>query len=269
MKATWLFDEHPLVIDVKLAQAIGLNQAIVLQQLNYWLHSRSAKKIDGKLWVYNRIKDWNEQFPFWSKNTVQRTLESLEKAGLVVTGNFNRYKFDRTKWYSINQAELVNRMTQFGVKGEPNLGSSQLPNLGNTIPDTNTETNSDTNSNGQARPDDTASLRKEVIDYLNSKLDAHYKPNASKNKQVINARLKEGYTLDDFKKVIDNKIIEWANDEKMSKYLRPETLFGTKMEGYVNEKVKVGRKPAFNEDQFFNDNSDPLEGVNIDDLPFK
>lgn len=240
MKATWLFDEHPLVIDVKLAQVIGLNQAIVLQQLNYWLHSRSAKKINGKVWVYNRIKDWNEQFPFWSKNTVQRTLDSLEKDHLVITGNFNKYKFDRTKWYSINQAELVNRMTQFGVKGEPNLGSSQLPNLGNPIPDTNQDTNSDTNNNSQARPDDTSKTRKEIISYLNSKLGTRYKPNATKNKQVINARLNEGYKLKDFKKAIDNKITDWGSDAKMSKYLRPETLFGTKMESYINEKTNTG-----------------------------
>lgn len=239
MKATWLFDEHPLVIDVKLAQVIGLNQAIVLQQLNYWLHSRSAKKINGKVWVYNRIKDWNEQFPFWSKNTVQRTLDSLEKDHLVITGNFNKYKFDRTKWYSINQAELVNRMTQFGVKGEPNLGSSQLPNLGNPIPDTNQDTNSDTNNNSQAQPDDTSKTRKEIISYLNSKLGTRYKPNATKNKQVINARLNEGYKLEDFKKAIDNKIADWGSDAKMSKYLRPETLFGTKMESYINEQTNT------------------------------
>ena len=59
MKATWLFDKHPLVIDVKLAQAIGLNEAIVLQQINYWLHGRHAKKINGRLWTYNSIKNWN------------------------------------------------------------------------------------------------------------------------------------------------------------------------------------------------------------------
>lgn len=239
MKATWLFDEHPLVIDVKLAQVIGLNQAIVLQQLNYWLHSRSAKKVNGQVWVYNRIKDWNEQFPFWSKNTVQRTLDSLEKDHLVITGNFNKYKFDRTKWYSINQVELVNRMTQFGVKGEPNLGSSQLPNLGNPIPDTNQDTNSDTNNNSQARPDDTSKTRKEIISYLNSKLGTRYKPNATKNRQVINARLNEGYKLEDFQKAIDNKIADWGSDAKMSKYLRPETLFGTKMESYINEQTNT------------------------------
>lgn len=142
MKATWLFDEHPLIIDVRLAKVIGLNKAIVLQQLNYWLHSKSSKEIDGKKWIYNSVKAWNKQFPFWGKNTVQRALDALEKEHLVVTGNFNKYKFDRTKWYSINENELVNRMTQFGVKENTKLGKSQLPNLGKPIPDTNTDTNS-------------------------------------------------------------------------------------------------------------------------------
>ena len=54
----------------------------------------------------------------------------------------------------------------------------------------------------------------------------------------INARLKEGHTLEDFKAVIDKKTKQWLNDEKMSSYLRPMTLFGTKFESYLNEKVK-------------------------------
>ena len=77
MKATWLFDEHPLVIDVKLAQTIGLNEAIVLQQVNYWLHGKHAKRIEGRLWTYNSMKKWNEQFPFWGLNTVKRKFSSL------------------------------------------------------------------------------------------------------------------------------------------------------------------------------------------------
>ena len=120
---------------------------------------------------------------------------------------------------------------------------------------------------GQARPDDTAPIREEVISYLNDKLKAHFKPNAKKNREPINARIKEGYTLDEFKRAIDNKIADWGNSKKMAPYLRPETLFGPKMDGYVNEKVKVG-KPSFDADSFFNDDSDPTAGVDVSDLPF-
>lgn len=78
----------------------------------------------------------------------------------------------------------------------------------------------------------------QVIDYLNNKLGTKYKSTTSKTKSLINARLKEGFTVDDFKTVIDNKYNDWFNDNNMNKYLRPETLFGTKFENYLNQKTK-------------------------------
>lgn len=75
---------------------------------------------------------------------------------------------------------------------------------------------------------------KDIISYLNAKADTNYKATSSKTASLINARLKEGFTLEDFKSVIDDKVHEWGSDHKMSKYLRPETLFGTKFEGYLN-----------------------------------
>ncbi|WP_323064822.1 hypothetical protein [Limosilactobacillus reuteri] len=107
MKAKWLFDEHPILVDKELASVIGLNEAIVLQQLNYWLHSKSAKQIDGRLWIYNTYDNWKkDNFPFWSRNTIRRALNSCIKKGLVITGNFNKAGFDKTKWYSINTQKL-------------------------------------------------------------------------------------------------------------------------------------------------------------------
>ena len=241
MKATWLFDEHPLVIDKELAKVIGLNEAIVLQQVNYWLHGKHAKRIEGRLWTYNSMKKWNEQFPFWGLNTVKRTFSSLEKDGLLIVGNYNKYKFDKTKWYSIDEEKLTNRMAQNGSMESTKMGRSDWPKMGQPIPDT-TDTPSETSNNSQAEPDNIAQIRKDVVDYLNKKLGTQYKPNASKNKTVINARLNEGYKLDDFKRVIDNKYNDWANDAKMAKYLRPETLFGSKFDGYLNE--KSGRTPV-------------------------
>lgn len=75
---------------------------------------------------------------------------------------------------------------------------------------------------------------KEIIEYLNEKIGSNYKPNASKTKTAIHARIQEGYTLEDFKIVIDKKYNEWYGTD-MAKYLRPETLFGTKFEGYLNQ----------------------------------
>ena len=74
-----------------------------------------------------------------------------------------------------------------------------------------------------------------IIDYLNSKAMTNYRATSQTTKKHINARLKEGYKFDDFVTVIDNKTREWMKTD-MEKYLRPETLFGTKFESYLNQK---------------------------------
>ena len=80
-------------------------------------------------------------------------------------------------------------------------------------------------------------IHRAVIDYLNLKAGKNFKLVES-NKKHINARIKEGFTLDDFKKVIDNKVTEWKNDDKMNQYLRPETLFSSKFQSYLNSEPK-------------------------------
>ena len=79
---------------------------------------------------------------------------------------------------------------------------------------------------------------KEIIDYLNSKTGSNYKATTKKTQKLINARFNEGFNLQDFYTVIDKKTLDWLRDEKMSKFLRPETLFGNKFEGYLNQKKR-------------------------------
>lgn len=76
----------------------------------------------------------------------------------------------------------------------------------------------------------------QVVSYLNEKSEKSYKSTTKKTQDFIKARINEGFTLDDFKKVIDIKTEKWKSDPKMNEYLRPETLFGTKFESYLNEK---------------------------------
>lgn len=84
---------------------------------------------------------------------------------------------------------------------------------------------------------------KEIIDYLNQKANTHFKYNSKATQSKINARLNEGYVLDDFIAVIDKKFNEWNNTE-FEQYLCPETLFGPKFEKYLNQKsTKKGNKP--------------------------
>lgn len=90
----------------------------------------------------------------------------------------------------------------------------------------------------------------EIIDYFNSKIGTHYRATTRKTQSLIKARMNEGFTVDDFKTVIDNKVIEWGNDNKMSKYLRPETLFGTKFESYLNQQNRVRKTEPVNDFNF-------------------
>lgn len=78
---------------------------------------------------------------------------------------------------------------------------------------------------------------KEILRYLNSRLNTNYKSTSKKTQSLVRARLNEGYTVDDFERVIDIKCDEWLNTS-MSKYLRPETLFSNKFEGYLNQPIK-------------------------------
>lgn len=95
-----------------------------------------------------------------------------------------------------------------------------------------------------------------IISYLNEKAKSSFKVSTKKTQTLIHARLAEGFTEDDFRTVIDKKCSDWMGDSKMERYLRPETLFGTKFEGYLNEKV-TSKKPV---------NTGVPSGSNQDDL---
>lgn len=79
----------------------------------------------------------------------------------------------------------------------------------------------------------------EIINYLNEKADRQFKSTTKKTQSLIKARFNDGWEVEDFKTVIDKKTQEWLGDSKMENYLRPETLFGTKFESYLNQNMKV------------------------------
>lgn len=79
---------------------------------------------------------------------------------------------------------------------------------------------------------------KEIVEYLNEKAEKNFKHTSKSTQAHIKARLREGYTVEDFKTVIDKKVSAWWNDPKFNEYLRPQTLFNTKFESYLNGKDK-------------------------------
>lgn len=109
----------------------------------------------------------------------------------------------------------------------------------------------DTTKRKQKKAYDSAVYR-EIVEYLNEKAGTKYKPTTKATRNKIDARLNEGFTVDNFKRVIDVKTNDWLNDPKMAEYLRPMTLFGPKFEGYLqqeNVKPKVDARVAQSEEE--------------------
>ena len=152
-------------------------------------------------------------------------------------------------------------MTEKSSTGNPALLNTDIQNTDNT--NKRLTNNGVIKSKGQAQPaqPSLAAQRREFVEYLNQKTGKHFKPNADGNKRIIEPRLKEGYTVDEMKKVIDNMYSLWhgvtfRNGELGDNYLKPETLFrSSKIDGYLNanpstannQRQRYGKRAPINE----------------------
>jgi hypothetical protein len=168
-----LINEPPMQVQPSLAVKVGLNGAIFLQQVHYWISRPGAHERDGRFWVYNSLPEWQEQFPFWSEDTIQRTIAGLQSKGVLVSGNYNAAKFDRTKWYTIDYEALdalevtppprkTKRPSRESASASPQVAvtitaesGEHRRNMRRPIPETNAETTTETNYSERApRPVD-------------------------------------------------------------------------------------------------------------------
>ncbi|NHA37400.1 alpha/beta hydrolase [Staphylococcus schleiferi] len=173
-----------------------------------------------------------------TKVTVSRRIANLKECGylqveIIREGN----EIKQRKMYPLTEM----------IRPINTNDNTPINNSVNTPIITNVKENNTSNNNTSIKNinridilsgDPTAYPYLEVIDYLNKQTGKQYKSTTKKNQTVIRARTDEGFTLDDFKKAIDNKVSEWKGTD-MEKYLRPETLFGTKFEGYLNQTPKL------------------------------
>ena len=173
-------------------------------------------------------------------NTIRLALNTFIKFGMIeivndfiLVSNWEKYqsaeKIENIREYNREQKRLQ-RSKQKQLVNEISQGQCQ----GHVKDCQDTDIYLPSNSSSLVLND----IYKDVIDYLNHKAEKNFKLVES-NKKHINARIKEGFKLDDFKKVIDNKVTEWKNDDKMNQYLRPETLFSSKFQSYLNSEAKV------------------------------
>lgn len=131
----YLINSRPLIVLPELAYAIGLNEAIFLQQLHFLISAKSeisdiTEYKDGRLWIYNKLDQWLEKyFIFWSLSTLRRTISSLCDNGIVLKRKYNVSKSDHMLWYTIDYEKLEevlkafhdNEMEEILKKAEENL----------------------------------------------------------------------------------------------------------------------------------------------------
>lgn len=162
-----------------------------------------------------------------SKKTIQTWLKSLEVRGYLT----------REVIYKEGSNEIVSRYIRLcAYPSNENVHTPMHEKVRDNNTSINTTINNTSNKKILSSSDEQDDVPyKEIVDYLNLKTSKSYKHSTSKTKSLIKARWNEGFRVDDFKKVIDNKCFEWIGNPGMAKYLRPETLFGTKFEGYLNE----------------------------------
>ena len=197
-----------------------------------------------------------------TEGAVMETVNKAVHIGFFHAGLFETYKILTSKGIQARYLEAVSRRRQvflnknyllLDVNAYNNVVLDDVIDDNNSVNVYNNSVNVDRSTQSKVKEskvkeskvvntlsgnptlDAKKNLVAEVVEFLNQQTGAHYRANTPKTRRLIETRIKEGFGLDDFKVVIAKKAKQWLHDPKMSKYLRPETLFGTKFEGYLNE----------------------------------
>ena len=160
-----------------------------------------------------------------SERTVSSAISKLKDLGYIYVQSFDGRQRELKSRFTSKQGRQANFASEGSKICEADMQDLRQSNTSNkTVTNTSKE------------------IYVEIVDYLNAKAGTRYKASTASTHRLIKARLNEGFTIEDFKAVIDKKCNEWLTDSKMEQYLRPETLFGTKFEGYLNAKPQQSQR---------------------------
>ncbi len=201
--------------ETEVAKVVGVEAAVILFNIAYWCdkNRKNGRHFhDGLYWTYNSTRAFTEQFPYLSRGKVDRAIARLQDNGLVEIGNYNDDRLDRTRWYAVTNdgyvlsgMEPIDRLADAPTRDKPASRKRKV------------------------RFEDEAN---EVMAYLEARVGSPRSAGA----QHIRARMRDGATVEDCKRVIDIKCDEWGGSDKMRKYLRASTLFGKdNFEKYMDE----------------------------------
>lgn len=148
--------------DIAEAKAHGVEKAILLFNLRWWLKKNKANRVNfraGYYWTYNSGKAFAELFPYLNERSIRRWLQELEDSGVIMSGNYNKSPYDKTKWYTIpSEFEGLGRDDQRSDDHEPLMTTpdpSRLTESGRSITDNKPFSNSDDNTIGSANAEPT------------------------------------------------------------------------------------------------------------------
>lgn len=177
--------------NTKIAKEYGIEEAIILQHLYFWIEKNKANKKhfhNGRYWTYNSSSAIHEIFDYIPSSTISRKLKNLETKGLILIDNFNDNKYDRTQWFALT--DFAEELLDNGCLKMEN------PFL---------KMKNGDEQNEKTIPYNKPNIYKEIIDYFNENCPSFPKCRtlSKKRKDAISARLKV-YTFDDFKEVCTN-----------------------------------------------------------------
>jgi hypothetical protein len=204
-KSHLLINEPPLQVLPSLAVAIGLNEAIVIQQVHYWLmNSKVGVVRDGFKWVFNTYDEWCENFPFWSKSTIQRIFENLESNNLIVSEQLDKAKRDMTKFYRIDYGQL-DKMDNVKLTSsdDSNLESSMIPK--------SDDVNKESKTTTETTKDLPAFLKNAGIEWL-------LLSGQEVTQQMIDQAIQTKTAKDTFEKCFGFGTLPWSSNDAWTKF---------------------------------------------------
>ena len=255
----------------EVAILLDANCAIIYSMLTGWAkynENNEQNFHDGRYWTYNSMRAWSLHLPFLTESQIRYALEKLEKAGLVVTGSYNKQPYDRTKWYSVNPVPQTKPIkTEDSIPENP---QNHLINLSNEtdkfikpIPIINTIHNPTINQLKDSLPKKTevppsqekekTSNHQEIVNALAEAtgMDKNISGNGARLGQLAKQLREAGYTLDD----IQNFTLRWDKDWRAKggslptlKIIREE-IGGIKKPSQANGTVDKFRLAFMEQDQ--------------------
>lgn len=237
----FLDDEYILRFSPRLAAKIGLQEAIVIYQFDYWIQKNIEKEQnynDGFYWTYNTYEKWHEQFPYCHVNTIKNAIKNLEEQGLIITANYNKRGMDRTKWYRVNYERLGVVLNASSESNDENTAivqklydaSNNISTMQDTknvqaIPKTTSKTTSKTNNKDNApflseMACSPSYPNKEVVRAIEEYMtDLYFQKTGKKHPNLKQSQYKNAYEkLCEYGETYDftiDMMIEYLNDESL------------------------------------------------------